>query len=86
VTHAEDLTLRGEGTMNEGAVASRLGLSGIPNACEVTAVARDLELAALTGGACMSPTSRPPEPSTRCAAPARAACRRPARRRRTTSR
>jgi dihydroorotase len=50
VTHAEDLTLRGEGAMNEGAVASRLGLSGIPNACEVTAVARDLELAALTGG------------------------------------
>ncbi len=50
ITHAEDLSLRGDGVMNEGAVASRLGLSGIPNACEVTAVARDLELAALTGG------------------------------------
>ena len=50
ITHAEDLTLRGDGAMNEGAVASRLGLPGIPNACEVTAVARDLELAALTGG------------------------------------
>jgi dihydroorotase len=50
ITHAEDLTLRGEGAMNEGAVASRLGLPGIPGACEVVAVARDLELAALTGG------------------------------------
>ena len=50
VTHAEDLTLRGDGAMHEGALASRLGLPGIPAACEVVAVARDLELAALTGG------------------------------------
>jgi dihydroorotase len=49
VTHAEDLGLRGEGVMNEGAVATRLGLPGIPAACEVVAVERDLELAALTG-------------------------------------
>jgi dihydroorotase len=50
ITHAEDLTLRGDGAMNEGALASRLGIPGIPAACEVVAVARDLELAALTGG------------------------------------
>src|SRR6185369_8366524 len=46
---AEDLSLRGDGVMHEGAVATRLGLSGIPAACETTAVARDIELAALTG-------------------------------------
>jgi dihydroorotase len=49
VTHAEDLSLRGDGVMHEGATATRLGLAGIPAAAETTAVARDLELAALTG-------------------------------------
>ncbi|HEV8479610.1 MAG TPA: dihydroorotase [Candidatus Eisenbacteria bacterium] len=49
VTHAEELSLRGDGVMHEGATATRLGLSGIPAACETTAVARDIELAALTG-------------------------------------
>ena len=50
ITHAEDLGLRGDGVMNEGPTATRLGLPGIPAACETVAVARDLELAALTGG------------------------------------
>jgi dihydroorotase len=49
ITHAEDLSLRGDGVMNEGAVSARLGLAGIPAACEVIAVQRDLELASLTG-------------------------------------
>lgn len=49
ITHAEDLTLRGDGVMHEGAVSARLGLPGIPAACEVVAVLRDLELARLTG-------------------------------------
>jgi dihydroorotase len=49
VTHAEDLSLRGDGVMHEGATATRLGLVGIPAAAETVAVARDLELAALTG-------------------------------------
>ena len=49
VTHAEDLSLRGEGVMHEGATATRLGFAGIPAAAETVAVARDLELAALTG-------------------------------------
>jgi len=49
ITHAEDLSLRGDGVMNEGPVATRLGLPGIPAACENVAVARDLVLAELTG-------------------------------------
>jgi dihydroorotase len=49
ITHAEDLALRGDGVMNEGPTAARLGLPGIPSACEVIAVQRDLELAHLTG-------------------------------------
>lgn len=36
--------------MNEGAVATALGLRGIPNASEATVVARDIYLAELTGG------------------------------------
>jgi dihydroorotase len=49
ITHAEDLDLRGDGVMNEGATSARLGLPGIPAASETIAVQRDLELAALTG-------------------------------------
>jgi dihydroorotase len=48
--HAEDLNLRGNGCMNEGAVSARLGLPGSPNACEAVIVARDIILAELTGG------------------------------------
>jgi dihydroorotase len=36
--------------MNEGIVATRLGLTGIPNAAEDVMIARDLLLAELTGG------------------------------------
>ena len=50
VCHEEDLTLRGEGCMNEGRVATRLGLRGIPAAAESIMARRDVELAALTGG------------------------------------
>ena len=35
--------------MNEGAVSTRLGLAGIPNASEDAMVARDIQLAELTG-------------------------------------
>lgn len=48
--HAEDLELSAGGVMNEGIVASRLGLMGIPNAAEDVMIARDLALADLTGG------------------------------------
>ncbi len=50
VCHEEDLTLRGEGQMNEGRTATRLGLRGIPSAAESVMVRRDVELAALTFG------------------------------------
>ena len=49
ITHAEDCRLAGHGSMNEGAVATRLGLRGIPNAAEDVMVARDICLAELTG-------------------------------------
>ena len=48
--HPEDLTLSRGGSMNEGIVATRLGLTGIPNAAEDVMIARDLFLAELTGG------------------------------------
>jgi dihydroorotase len=48
--HAEDLNLSHGGCMNEGWVATKLGLPGIPNASEAVIVARDILLAELTGG------------------------------------
>src|SRR5205085_3280291 len=48
--HAEDPDLVDGGVMNEGPLATRLGLKGIPHEAEVVAVARDLALARLTGG------------------------------------
>lgn len=48
--HAEELTLSRGGSMNEGLIAARLGLTGIPNAAEDVMIARDLLLAELTGG------------------------------------
>jgi dihydroorotase len=48
IVHAEDRHLVGEGVMNEGPVATRLGLPGNPSIAETTCVARDLMLAELT--------------------------------------
>ena len=48
--HAEELALSRGGSMNEGIIATRLGLTGIPNASEDVMIARDLMLAELTGG------------------------------------
>ena len=48
--HPEDLGLSSNGHMNEGIVATRLGLSGKPNASEDIHIVRDLLLAGLTGG------------------------------------
>lgn len=48
--HCEEKTLSRGGSMNEGTVSSRLGLTGIPNASEDVMIARDLLLAELTGG------------------------------------
>jgi dihydroorotase len=48
--HPEDLGLAATGHMNEGLVATRLGLPGKPNAAEDIHIVRDLLLAELTGG------------------------------------
>jgi dihydroorotase len=49
--HCEDELLAGGGTMNEGAISSRLGLVGRPALAEELMVMRDIELVRLTGGA-----------------------------------
>ena len=48
--HPEDLGLSGAGVMNEGLVATKLGLHGKPNASEDVHIVRDLLLAELTEG------------------------------------
>ncbi|HEX6143114.1 MAG TPA: dihydroorotase, partial [Geminicoccaceae bacterium] len=50
--HPEDPALVGGGVMNEGEIATRLGLAGIPAVAEVILIERDLRLVELTGGAC----------------------------------
>jgi dihydroorotase len=47
--HCEDKSLSGDGVMNEGPTATVMGLRGIPNAAEDVMVARNIELARLTG-------------------------------------
>lgn len=47
--HAEDHALANGGCAHEGAVATRMGLPGIPSAAETAAVARDLALIEQTG-------------------------------------
>jgi dihydroorotase len=49
IEHCEDPDLAADGQMNEGIIATRLGLCGIPSASEEVAIARDIILAELTG-------------------------------------
>lgn len=49
VQYALDPFLRGDGVMHEGALATRLGLKGIPPAAETALIERDLRLVELTG-------------------------------------
>lgn len=49
ISHCEEMHLADGGVMNEGPRATRMGLSGIPNACESVMVQRDIALAELTG-------------------------------------
>jgi len=51
IAHCEDLDLRGPGVVHEGAHATCCGLPGSPAEAESVMVARDLELARLTGAA-----------------------------------
>ena len=50
VHHTEDPNLVGDGVMNEGEFAARLGLLGIPKAAETVMLERDIRLVALAGG------------------------------------
>ena len=49
VHHTEDPDLVGEGVMNEGEFAARLGLAGVPRAAETIMLERDMRLVGLTG-------------------------------------
>jgi dihydroorotase len=49
IVHDEDLTLVGDGVINEGPVSTRLGLPGNPSLAEDVLVTRDLMLVELTG-------------------------------------
>lgn len=49
-TRPEDPWLAEGGVMNQGELAARLGLAGIPHAAETIAAERDIQLAGLTGG------------------------------------
>lgn len=50
MVHEEDLSLSAGGVMNEGPVATRLGLRGWPGLAEEVMIARDLAICEVTGG------------------------------------
>lgn len=50
IQHPEEPSLAAGGMMNEGSMATRLGLTGIPACAESILLARDLRLVELTGG------------------------------------
>jgi dihydroorotase len=49
IEHAEDVSLAAGAVMREGIASTRLGLAGMPAAAESVCVARDVQLAELTG-------------------------------------
>ena len=49
IQHAQDLPMTKGGAMNEGVVATRLGIPGMPSAAEDIVVARDIHIARYTG-------------------------------------
>ncbi len=50
VDHCEDSAIANAGAINEGRISDLLGLPGLPAAAEEVMVARDIELARLSGG------------------------------------
>ena len=50
IQHAQDIPLTKGGVMNEGFVATELGLGGMPSVAEEIVIARDIRLAEYTGG------------------------------------
>jgi dihydroorotase len=49
-SHCEEMSLAEGGSMNEGYISTKIGIKGIPGLAEELMVARDIELAAETGG------------------------------------
>lgn len=49
ISHCEDFNLAAGGVMNEGVVAKKLAIAGIPGAAETIMVLRDIALSELTG-------------------------------------
>ncbi len=49
IEHSEDVSLAAGAMMHEGVTSTRLGLAGMPGAAESVCVARDVQLAELTG-------------------------------------
>src|SRR5467141_586057 len=49
IEHAEDVSLAAGAVMREGVTSTRLGLRGMPAAAEAVCVARDVQLAEMTG-------------------------------------
>jgi len=49
IEHAEDVSLAAGASMREGVASTRLGLPGMPSAAESVCVARDVQIAELTG-------------------------------------
>jgi dihydroorotase len=50
IDHCEDPSLKGDGVAHEGAMASSLGLRGIPGVAESVMVERDISMAEITNG------------------------------------
>lgn len=50
INHMEERSLNPDGQMHEGEVSARIGLDGIPGLADDVMIARDVELAAFTGG------------------------------------
>jgi dihydroorotase len=50
INHMEEPALNPSGQMHEGEVSARIGLDGIPGLADDVMIARDVELAAFTGG------------------------------------
>jgi dihydroorotase len=50
IDHCEDLAFSQDRVMNEGSLATKLGLKGMPACAEESMVARDIRLARLSGG------------------------------------
>ena len=49
ISHCEDIALAARGVMNEGAVATQMGLAGSPNIAESIGVMRDIAICEFTG-------------------------------------